>query len=181
MKTIVITFLLFAFSITALSQNINTMETSRLLRINKRWDYQAKTNLDYSGVYKGEIGRLLCCEDYETFQGWIAFDFTQDPPVILEDGCFWDGNFRGDTNVHLTGDSLIGEYLDTNNEYEKEILGVFDRNKGVDGYWYNYNDPFLYEASTKSFLKKTGGLGEAQALIDKYKKQNKSFDALLAT
>ncbi|RPI13940.1 MAG: hypothetical protein EHM58_17480 [Ignavibacteriae bacterium] len=128
---------------------------------------------DYSGVYEGMIDISLCCEAYGIVNGWVAFDFSQNPPVILYDGVFYEG-------ISIADNKLLNIEESEYSVYPVNTFGIFGENNGKYGLWYNYrSDDPEYDAG-KTFLVKTGDISQAQSLIDKYRKEKDRFDVFFA-
>lgn len=126
---------------------------------------------EYSGVYKGIIDFGACCGVYEQGEGWIAFDFSENPPTVLYDGVFFNA-------VSLTGKNLVddGEY----SAYPRKIIGVFGQNGTQKGFWYNYRDEEGSGSWGKVFLTKEGESSQAVELIETYRNENKRFELFFA-
>jgi hypothetical protein len=112
-------------------------------------------NDDSSGVYEGEIEFSMCCDSYDYGNGWIAFDFSQSPPIVLYDGVFRE--------------------FETSSEYYSIEFGIFTTQNGV--YGFKLKSESEYEPNNKMFLKKTSDIRKAKELIRKYKEEKNRFEA----
>lgn len=124
-------------------------------------------NDEFSGVYEGNIDFSMCCEVFEKGNGYIVFDFSEEPFQILYDGKLID-NFSLEQNVLINH----AEY----SSYPGNIIGVFEKNNGNQGFLYNLQSAEDDGTAGKSFLRKTGDVRKAKELINKAKDEKYKFD-----
>lgn len=128
---------------------------------------EEKLDNSYSGVYEGKIDFELCCASFGEGNGYIAFDFSEEPFKILYDGVLWE---------HFSLENNLLKDLSEYSEYPNNIIGVFENKNGNQGFWYNFRSSEGDGSAGKSFLRKTGNISIVKELINKASDEKNKFD-----